>query len=166
MKFYLGKYECECPENWNGPRCTLYDTSFSGGIGVYLSPGTILRIDNEDDYDVCEIHECMKKSGNRKCNEECNIKDCNYDGGDCSLGKHLHEYILFIGNFFCLVSFSPDFLFQFFVFSFCLGIFQLGLYVSVCLPCFQSLHSFPLIIFLHMSISFILSTCPIPNAFS
>ncbi|GIY72361.1 neurogenic locus Notch protein [Caerostris extrusa] len=85
----VGIYECECPENWNGAQCGVYDSSFTGGIGIYLKPGTILKTNNENEnYDRCEINECYKKSGNRKCNEECNTRECNYDGGDCSLGMN------------------------------------------------------------------------------
>lgn len=89
ISFRLGKYdyECECPRPWKGPVCEILDSLF----GELSRPGTILRIDDDNSVssDICKFHDCDRKSGNRKCNEECNNLECNFDGGDCIKGTYI-----------------------------------------------------------------------------
>nr|AAB24410.1 glp-1 protein LNG motif {LNG1} [Caenorhabditis elegans, Peptide Partial, 40 aa] [Caenorhabditis elegans] len=35
----------------------------------------------------CEQRKCMDLASNGICNPECNLEECNFDGGDCSGGQ-------------------------------------------------------------------------------
>lgn len=40
----------------------------------------------EQELEKCKLNNCLAKSGNRHCDEECNTFACQFDGNDCSLG--------------------------------------------------------------------------------
>lgn len=67
----------------------MYDPSFGGGI-VYVAPTqSPAEKSLEEEKKMCVINNCEMKSGDNNCNEECNRYACNFDGGDCSLGRFL-----------------------------------------------------------------------------
>lgn len=75
----LGDFECSCPSRWKGKTCDIYDRFYQ----VSHSTNEVERRLNEE----CEIRGCPEKSGNGRCDEECNTLACNFDGNDCSLGE-------------------------------------------------------------------------------
>ena len=84
-----GDYDCNCNQAWKGKNCDVYDVSSPGGIDVTPSgghPGRYLVVDFENDLRMCQLHRCEEKSGDRKCDPECNKLACMFDGGDCNLG--------------------------------------------------------------------------------
>lgn len=84
--FILGTYECDCPPEWNGLRCDVYDSTFGGGI-VDITPQDNIQKSLEEEKKMCLANSCEMKARNNICDEECNSYACNFDGGDCSLGK-------------------------------------------------------------------------------
>ncbi|UYV77481.1 N [Cordylochernes scorpioides] len=71
-----GNYRCACMANWHGPHCDKFKESNKGN-DIYKP---------EEDVMACHQNMCPSKAQNNICNEECNTKACNYDGGDCTKG--------------------------------------------------------------------------------
>lgn len=97
--FCTGKYECNCPPEWNGYRCDIYDPLFSGGVVNVLPSQDPPQKTLDEEKKMCLINMCEQKARNNICDEECNSYACNFDGGDCSLGmllvsKHLSVCIM------------------------------------------------------------------------
>lgn len=86
LPFFLGKFECDCPPEWNGYHCEIYDASFGGGIVNVLPSQDPPQKSLEEEKKMCIANACEEKERNNICDEECNSYACNFDGGDCSLG--------------------------------------------------------------------------------
>lgn len=86
----VGDYACYCPPKWAGKNCNTYDPNFRGGIGRANVPIPTLisavEQELERELEKCQLNNCRAKSGNRRCDEECNTFACQFDGNDCSLG--------------------------------------------------------------------------------
>lgn len=67
-KDYVNSYRCLCQPGYWGERCEY---------PANKSPEYIKE---------CEFRDCEAKSKNGKCDQECNLRICNFDGGDCALG--------------------------------------------------------------------------------
>lgn len=81
----LADFSCFCPPKWSGKTCNEYDPSYPGWLNS-KNDLTGYKLDMKYKYDQCLKKGCAAKSGNRKCEEECNTYACNFDGGDCTLG--------------------------------------------------------------------------------
>jgi len=77
----IGNYDCYCEKGFKGKNCDIEAPSSPGGIDKQ-SADINVYIENQR----CIDNKCSLKSGNNKCDEECNTHYCNYDGGDCRLG--------------------------------------------------------------------------------
>ncbi|CAA79620.1 glp-1/Notch intracellular domain [Caenorhabditis elegans] len=64
---------CECQYGYTGPTCEEV-------LVIEKSKETVIR-------DLCEQRKCMDLASNGICNPECNLEECNFDGGDCSGGQ-------------------------------------------------------------------------------
>ncbi|KAG5847511.1 hypothetical protein ANANG_G00126820 [Anguilla anguilla] len=56
-------YTCRCPAPFSGKRCELASSS------------------------ACSDPECAQRSGDGVCDAQCNRRECEWDGGDCSLHR-------------------------------------------------------------------------------
>ena len=58
--------KCDCQAEWKGAQCNEL---------------------KEIKEKVCEVSICQDLANNGKCDQMCNHIDCDFDGGDCSLGE-------------------------------------------------------------------------------
>lgn len=56
------QYSCSCPMNYYGQYC-----------------------ENKRSNPTCPYLQCERSSRDQVCDQQCNIYECNWDGGDCSL---------------------------------------------------------------------------------
>lgn len=61
-------FRCACASGWAGPRCEI--------------PAAVPEAPEEPS---CPRAACEAKSGDKRCDRECNSPGCGWDGGDCSL---------------------------------------------------------------------------------
>lgn len=61
-------FRCACAPGWAGPRCE----------GPVAAP-------EASEEPRCLSAACAAKSGDRRCDRDCNSPGCGWDGGDCSL---------------------------------------------------------------------------------
>lgn len=74
------------PECWNIPEILL--PLFTTFTCYFQQPPPIsaVELELEREREKCIINNCHAKSGNHRCDKECNTFTCNFDGNDCSLG--------------------------------------------------------------------------------
>uniref|UniRef100_T1IJR3 Notch n=1 Tax=Strigamia maritima TaxID=126957 RepID=T1IJR3_STRMM len=72
-----GRIECRCPQHVRGAHCEFSSPK--------MVPETTLE-SVEWEKKKCEINNCVVKSMNKRCDEECNTLACDFDNNDCSLG--------------------------------------------------------------------------------
>lgn len=61
-------FRCACAPGWSGPRCEV-------PVAAPEAP----------EEPPCPRAACEAKSGDKRCDRECNSPGCGWDGGDCSL---------------------------------------------------------------------------------
>lgn len=74
LNSFHSRFECECTNGFIGKFCEEYRPSWNTNE---------IRKDYEQ---RCIDRGCKKKAGNSICDKECNMPECNFDGGDCTLG--------------------------------------------------------------------------------
>jgi len=62
-----GKYECHCPQFWNGINCEMFDEHFPGGIGYPATPPPTTTMSINQEREECDRLGCKEKAYNGKC---------------------------------------------------------------------------------------------------
>lgn len=84
---------CACPEGFRGRNCELIEDTCANNPckpGCNSGKNCILGYEIDPWVNCYEKHSCLKRFGDGVCNEECNSKECLFDGNDCvdsSTGK-------------------------------------------------------------------------------
>ncbi|GAA48434.1 hypothetical protein CLF_101604 [Clonorchis sinensis] len=76
-----GNSTCNCPPGYCGERCEL-----EAELCTTTSPSHNLTIPVEYDnhkVDPCLVFNCSEKANNGRCDTECNIGECGFDGHEC-----------------------------------------------------------------------------------
>ena len=61
-------FRCACAPGWAGIRCEV-----------------LVAAPDAPEEPLCPSAACEAKSGDKRCDRECNSRGCGWDGGDCSL---------------------------------------------------------------------------------
>ena len=63
---------CQCPANFYGHSCEIL---------------VVNTRSSQSNVDPCSIHNCSSKRSNSRCDQECNLAQCQFDNYECTLKR-------------------------------------------------------------------------------